>query len=305
MVRPFWSGQIRISLVSFGVKMFPAVEAKNEIHFHQISRKTGERVRHQKVSAGSAGNDEPVETDDIVKGYEYSKGEYIQIEPQELEQLRIASRHTLEVQQFVDIHELDMALLEKPYFVLPENDMQAEAFGVVRKALQQTAVMGLGKIAVGGRESLIAIGAPADEKLAGMMAYTMRFPAELRSASEYFAGMKTTNIDQEHLSLAEELIKRKTSKFIPEHFKDEYETALRELIDAKLKNLSLPQEQQPVSRGNVIDLMDALRRSVNQPDEKKPAVRATSSEAKKPPQKHGLELMQSASKAAGKRRKSA
>jgi len=285
--------------------MFPAVEAKNEIHFHQISRKTGERVRHQKVSAGSAGNDEPVETDDIVKGYEYSKGEYIQIEPQELEQLRIASRHTLEVQQFVDIHELDMALLEKPYFVLPENDMQAEAFGVVRKALQQTAVMGLGKIAVGGRESLIAIGAPADEKLAGMMAYTMRFPAELRSASEYFAGMKTTNIDQEHLSLAEELIKRKTSKFIPEHFKDEYETALRELIDAKLKNLSLPQEQQPVSRGNVIDLMDALRRSVNQPDEKKPAVRATSSEAKKPPQKHGLELMQSASKAAGKRRKSA
>src|ERR1035437_5498487 len=102
MTRPFWSGHIQISLVSFGVKLFPATEAKSEIRFHQISRKSGERVRHQKVSAS---DDAPVEKDDIVKGYEYSKGEYIQIDPEEIEHLRIASRHNLEIQQFVDIGE--------------------------------------------------------------------------------------------------------------------------------------------------------------------------------------------------------
>src|SRR5277367_6249611 len=129
--RPFWSGHIQISLVSFGVKLFPATEAKSEIRFHQLSRKTGERIRHQKVS----GDEGPVEKSDIVKGYEYRKGEYISIEPEEIENLRIPSPHNLVVTQFVDAGELDPAFFEKPYFVVPEDDVQAEAFAVVRKAL--------------------------------------------------------------------------------------------------------------------------------------------------------------------------
>ena len=299
MARPFWSGHIQISLVSFGVKLFPAVEAKSEIHFHQISRKAGERIRHQKVSASG---EEQVENDDIVKGYEYSKGEYIQIEPSEIAELRIASRSAIEIQQFVDIEELDPVLFEKPYFVLPENDAQADAFAVVHKALQQTRKAGLGKIAVGGREHLIAISAPSDAKLAGMMGYFLRYAEEIRDAGEYFSEVKTGKVDEDQLDLAKELIKRKTKTFDPSKFTDDYEVALRELVDAKLKHIPLP-KQQAAPRGKVIDLMDALRRSVKEPPEKKkPVARAGVSAAKVKP---GPRLIQSNAKAADKRRKSA
>lgn len=300
MVRPFWSGQIQISLVSFDVKLFPATEAKSEIRFHQISRKNGERVRHQKVSAS---DDALVEKDDILKGYEYSKGEYIQIEPKEIENLRIASRHNLEIQQFVSLDELDPALYEKPYFVVPESDSQDEAFAVVRKALQETGKAGLGKIAISGREHLMAVAAPADDKLPGLIAYTLRFAAELRSASAYFSGIKSPAIDKEQLSLARELIQRKTGKFDPAKFTDNYESALRELIDAKLKHIPIPAEQKPAARGKVVNLMDALRRSVNPSSGKKSPARAAKT-TQKPP-KHGLTLLQANAKGADKRRKSA
>jgi DNA end-binding protein Ku len=299
MARPFWSGHIQISLVSFGVKLFPAVEAKSEIRFHQISRKTGERVRHQKVSAS---DEEPVENDDIVKGYEYSKGEYIQIEPSEIAELRIASRSVIDLQQFVDIEELDPALFEKPYFVLPENNAQADAFAVVHKALQQTRKAGLGKIAVGGREHLIAIAAPSDTKLAGLMGYFLRYAEELRDAAEYFSEVKTGKVDEDQLALAKELIKRKTKAFDPQKFTDDYEVALRELVDARLKHIPIPR-QQAAPRGKVIDLMDALRRSVKEPPEKKkPVLRAEVGSAR---EKRGPRLIHSRAGAQDKRRKSA
>ena len=299
MARPFWSGQVRISLVSFGVKLFPATEAKSEIHFHQIDRKTGERVRHHKVSEG---DDAPVEKEDIVKGYEYRKGQYVQIEPKEIEHLRIPSRHTLEVEQFVDIDVLDPALFEKPYFVVPENDAQAEAFAVVREALRESKKAALGKIAFGGREHLLAISAPSDPKLPGMMAYTLRYAEELRKPAQYFSGVKTPAIDKEQLSLARELIERKAGKFNPDKFTDNYEAALRELVKAKLKNLPLPVEEKPEPRGKVISLVDALRRSVHGQDEKKPSTRESTH---KPASKHGLHVVGFRSRHSEKRRKSA
>jgi DNA end-binding protein Ku len=302
MARPFWSGQIQISLVSFGVKLFPATEAKSEIRFHEISRKSGERVRHQKVSDTE---NVPVGKSDIVKGYEYSKGEYIQIDPKEIEQLRIASRHTLEIQQFVDLNDLDPGLFEKPYFVLPEKDSQAEAFAVVRKALQDTKKAGLGKIALGGREHLMAISAPSDAKLGGLMAYTLRYAAELRSAAEYFSEVKSPTVNSEQLSLAKELIQRKAGKFDPSKFTDNYEAALHELIDAKLKHVPLPKENKPAARAKVVNLMDALRRSVNPPIEKKPPARTATGKGRERASKHGLTLVQSGAKGPDKRRKSA
>ena len=304
LARPFWSGQIRISLVSFGVKLFPATEAKSEIHFHQIDRKTGERVRHQKVSEG---DDAPVGKEDIVKGYEYSKGHYVQIEPGEIEHLRIPSRHTLDMQQFVNIDDLDPAYFEKPYFVLPENDAQAEAFAVVREALRESKKAGLGKIAMAGREHVMAIAAPSDPKLAGMMAYTLRYAEELRNPAEYFAEVKQPRLDDEQLSLAKELIQRKAGKFDPRKFTDTYEAALRELVEAKLKHLPLPLEKKPAPRGKVINLMDALRRSVQGQDaethqeKKRPAHHGT----RKPAAKHGLHVVASRSSHAAKKRKSA
>ena len=271
MARPYWSGQIQISLVNFGVKLFPAVEAKSEIHFHQISKKTGERVRHQKVSGAGAGDEEPVEKDDIVKGYEYRKGEYVQIDPKEIANLRIPSRRTLALEQFVDLSELPPAYFEKPYFMTPDNDSQAEAFATVRKALAQTHKAGLGKIAMSGREHVMAVTAPEDESLPGLMAYELRYEEELRKPEEYFKGIKTPSVAGESLELAKELIKRKSGKFHPEKFKDEYEAALREMIEAKMKNLPLPKEEKPAARGKVVNLMDALRASVDGRAKKTPA----------------------------------
>src|ERR1700739_177562 len=136
MARPYWAGLIQISLVSFGVSLYTATESKSQITFHQISRSTGERIRHQKVLASAVEGEEPasaVGKDEIVKGYEYSKGQYVIIEPSELENLRIPSKHTIEVSQFVDRDELNPEYVEKPYFVVPQNDLQAEAFAVVRE----------------------------------------------------------------------------------------------------------------------------------------------------------------------------
>ncbi len=303
MARPFWSGHLQISLVSFGINLIPATEAKSEIRFHQIDRRTGERIRHQKVSSE---DEEPVEKGDIVKGYEYSKGEYIQLEPSEIEQLRIASRHTIELEQFVSAEELDPAYFEKPYFVLPENAAQGEAFAVVREALEETKRAGLGKIALGGRERLVAVTAPKDPKLRGMMAYTLRFSEELRDATEYFEDIKTHKVDPDQLTLARELIKKKSSKFEPDKFTDNYEAALRELIDAKLKHVTPPRQHDREPRGKAINLMDALRRSVGeQTSRKKPVVRADGKPASERVGKSGLRLMHSSLRGAAKRRKSA
>jgi DNA end-binding protein Ku len=271
MVRPYWTGQIQISLVSFGVKLFPATEANSEIHFHQLSRKTGERIRHQKVS----GEEGPVDNNDIVKGYEYRKGEYVTIEPDEIKNLRILSRYTLEITQFVDVEEIDPEFFEQPYFVVAENDVQAEAFAVVRKALQITHKVALGKIAFGGREHLVAVSAPSDDKLAGMMAYTMRYAEELRNPADYFADIKKATVDEDQLSLAKELIKRKTAKFNPEKFKDEYEAALRKMVKGKVQHAPIPQDEPVRKSAKVINLMDALRKSVQRDPSPAPKKKAT------------------------------
>ncbi len=287
MARPYWSGQIQISLVSFGVKLFPATESKSEIHFHQLSRKTGERVKHQKVS----GDEGPVEKQDIVKGYEYRKGEYVSIEPEEIENLRIPSRHNLEVTQFVDVDEVDPSYFEKPYFVVPENDVQAEAFAVVRKALQSTKKVALGKIAFGGREHLVAISAPGDDKQAGMMAYTMRYAEELRDPADYFGDIKRVAVDEDQLALAKELIKRKAAKFAPDKFKDEYEAALRKMVEAKVEHAPVAEEEEPAPKSaKVINLMDALRKSV-QGDQAQGAAAKKKGPGKAAEAKKGLSLV--------------
>jgi DNA end-binding protein Ku len=295
MPRPYWSGQIQISLVSFAVKLFVATESKGELHFHQISRKTGERVRHQKVlaSAMDAAPDEAgaaVEKSDIVKGYEYSKGQYVTIEPEEMEHLRVPSKHTVEISQFVNLDELAPEYLEKPYFVVPDNDLQAEAFAVVRQALAKTKKAALGKIAFGGREHVLAITAAPGDDARGMMAYTMRYQEELRDPAEYFRDIKKVAINEDSLELAETLIKKKAAKFDPSKFVDGYEAALKELVEAKVNHAPIPKDEAPAPRkANVVNLMDALRKSLGD----KPAREGHAEPKKKtaPAAKKGIALV--------------
>ena len=262
MARPYWSGQLQISLVSFGVSLFPATEPASEIALHQIDRKTGERIRHKNV----AEDRESVDRADIVKGYEVSKGEYVLLEPDEIAHLRIPSKKTLQIVQFVDTAEIDLTFFEKPYFVVPQNDAQAQAFAVIQKALRETGKAGLGEVAFAGREHLIALLPPNNPKSRGLMAYTLRYAAELRDATEYFSDIKEQSIDKDQLALAKELIRRSTAKFNPSKFVDDYEVALRELIDAKKEHHPIPQEEKAPKRAKVINLMDALRKSLDHPE---------------------------------------
>ena len=335
MARPYWSGKIQISLVSFGVKLFVATEAASDIHFHQIDRRTGERVRHQNVSASAIERapDEaadPVHKSNIVKGYEYSHGRYVTIEPDELAHLRVPSKRTMDVAQFVDFDSIDPAFFEKPYFVVPEDDTQAEAFLTIRQALIDTNKIALSRIAFGGREHVVAIApavphtsqqasksakpsksskskSPKSEAAAhpGLMAYTLRYAAELRDPANYFAAIKPHEINADSLSLAKELIQRKAADFDPTQFTDGYEAAVKELVDAKLKNAPIPREEPaPRTRGKVIHLMDALRKSVSDTkssDTKSADTKSTSTPAAtKSASRKGPTLIKSAAKSPAK-----
>ena len=285
MPRPYWSGRIQVSLVSFGVQLFTATESKSAISFHQISRSTGERVRHQKVLESSVekysdGPAVPVEKDEIVKGYEYQKGQYVIIEPSELENLKVPSKHTIEVTQFVEANELLPEYIEKPYFVVPEKD-SVEAFTVIRKALQKTGRVAIGKVSFSGREHVVAI-APSEPR--GMIAYTLRYQAELRDHKDYFRDIKEVSIRPDELDLAESLIAKRTAKFDPSKFVDGYEVALKELVDAKVNHLPVPKDETPKARNhNVVNLMDALRKSVAEDrvrSQKKPVASERSADRK-------------------------
>jgi DNA end-binding protein Ku len=308
MARPYWTGRIQVSLVSFGVQLFVATESKSQISFHQISRTTGERVRHQKVleravDSGSETAAATVGKDEIVKGYEHRKGEYILIEPSELENLKVPSKHTIEVSQFVELDELLPEYIEKPYFVVPENDSQAEAFAVIRKALQKTGKVAIGKVSFSGRENIVAVRPAGDEAHGGMMAYTLRYSNELRNEREYFLDLKGVEINEESLELAETLIAKKSTKLDLSTFEDGYAVALKELIDAKINNLPVPKDEVAEPRGNVVNLMDALRKSLSGADggsgkrvPKKPAA-SVKAEPKK-----GIGLVKSSSKVPAKRK---
>jgi DNA end-binding protein Ku len=281
MARPYWSGQIQISLVQFGVSLYTATESKSQISFHQISRSTGERIRHQKVLQSAAETDDAasaVGKDDIVKGYEYSKGQYVTIEPSELDNLRVPSKHTIAVSQFVNLSELNPEYFEKPYFVVPENDAQTEAFAVVRQALLNAGKAAVGKVAFSGREHIVAL-APAGPESRGLMAYTLRYQTELRNADDYFREIKDTSINEDALEMAEALITRKTARFDLGKFEDGYETAVRELVEAKMKHLPVPVDEAPKPQpGKIVNLMDALRKSIGSD-----AAPARSVAGKKPP----------------------
>jgi DNA end-binding protein Ku len=205
-----------------------------------------------------------VDRSDIVKGYEYEKGKYAIIEPAELKNLRLAGKKTIEISQFAKAGEIDPALYEKPYFVMPKPGPQAAAFHVVRQSMAERGMVGVGEIVFSGRQHLMTLAAPHDPKQPGMMLYTLRFSAELRNAAEYATITESTQADTTQLALAKQLIDAYTEPFQIAKFKDHYEEALRELVDAKLNNLPAPEPEVEKKAPKVIDLMEALRKSVAQ-----------------------------------------
>lgn len=266
MARPYWQGSIQISLVSAQVSLFPASNSARSIEFHQIDRNTGERVHHQNVVSSDRNDDDaeakPLEKHDIVKGYEYEKDKYVAIDPEEIKQLRLKSQKTLEVVQFVDLAEVDLEFFEKPYYVVPKDNAQAKVLAILRKALSDSKTIGLGEITFSGREHLVAIAAPVNDEVRGLMLYVMRYEEELRNPKEYYADVTDAKVDEKQLTLAKQLIESYRAPFDATKFKDDYEAALRELVEAKMAGRKPPTPDKEPKRGKVIDLMEALKRSV-------------------------------------------
>jgi DNA end-binding protein Ku len=274
--RPSWSGSIQISLVSIAVKIFPATNPGKQIEFHQIDRKTHKRVHHQNVDeSGEVGKA------DIVKGFEYAKDKYIEIDPEELKALRLPTATTMPIKQFVKVEELPPGLFDRPYFVVPNDDVQAKALSIMREALAQTTTFGIGEIAFSGREHLVAIGAPLDSKQKGLMLYTLRYEEELRNPKSLLAGVKEAYVDSDELSLAKQLINGKMSRFDLSTYKNDYEAAVKKLVDAKRKGKPLPVPEPEATATKVISIMDALRSSLGEGKKSKTSTKARKASRRK------------------------
>jgi DNA end-binding protein Ku len=280
--RPSWRGQIRLALVSIPVEIYPATKAGKSIAFHQVHEPSGQRVRYEKVVPGIG----PVDRDEILKGYEVEKGEYVLLEPEEIEKVKLESRKTLELTQFVNLTDIDPIYYDKPYYVVPADDLAEEAFIVLRDALRKAGKVGIGQLAMRGQEYVVSL-KPCGR---GMVLETLRYADEVNKASSYFRDIGDAKPDPDLLELASALIDKKASDFDASEFENRYIEALKSLIAEKQKKkgkriIQDDSPDKPTKESNVIDLMAALKKSIEggpgakKAPAKKPAAR------KAPPKK--------------------
>lgn len=282
VLRPYWSGNLRLSLVTLPVNVYSALNRSRQIPLKEIYRKTGERVHRLNVTEDGT----EVERDEIIKGYEVQKGQYVLIETDEIKDLKIPSSRTLDIVQFVPAEEIDDLYFDTPYFVAPQKDADEQTFAVIRDALRHSKTTGIGQLAIAGRERLCTI-RPCGS---GLILQTLRYEDELRDSDPYFDDITEKAAASEELDLARELIKRKTAKFDPGRFHDHYREALQELIEAKVENREPVAVENDQPAAKVINLMDALRKSLKEPpprpNEVKPKGK-TPAKRKKSPAKTG------------------
>jgi DNA end-binding protein Ku len=253
--RAYWKGFLRLSLVTIGVEIYNAVETKADISFRQIHKPSGKRVNYQKVVQGVG----KIENDDIVKGYEVDKDTYVVLDPEEIDAVKLESKKTIDLVQFVDARDIDYRYFERPYFVAPTDELSGEGYVVIRDALRKTGKVGLAQITISGREWLVAI-APLED---GLVMEMLRYAEELRQPADFFDEVPGAKPDREMVDLAVQLIEKKASAFRPEKFEDHYATALRTLIKDKLKGRKIvAHEDERPKGGNIVDLMEALKKSV-------------------------------------------
>lgn len=277
--RAYWQGQLRLALVSIPVELYSATQAGAKISFRQIHEPSGKRISYDKVVSGIG----PVDRDEIVKGYEISKGNYVLLDNEEIEAVKIESKRTLELVQFVDAGEIDPLYFEKPYYVAPRDELAEEAFIVLREALRAANKVGLGQLSVRGAEKLVAV-KPCGK---GLLLETLRYADEVRKGQSFFGEIGDDEPDEDLLDLATSLIDKKTAPFDASEFEDRYAQALRKLIDTKAKakdgkRIVEDAEEPAATGGNVIDLMAALKKSVAaEKGTGKPAKGAAKSTARK------------------------
>ncbi|MGN6620265.1 MAG: Ku protein [Sphingomonas sp.] len=275
--RAYWQGQIRLALVSIPVEIYTATKSGANVSFRQIHEPSGKPIHYEKVVTGVG----PVDADEIMKGYEFSKGEYVLLDQDEIDAVKLESKKTLELTQFVDAGEIDVLYYEKPYFVVPADDLAEEAFIVLREALRKTKKVGLGQLAMRGREYVVSL-KPCGR---GMVLETLRYADEVNKAQGYFRDIPDDKPDPDLLDLAETLIEKKTAPFHPQEFHDRYVDALKGLIERKRKSKTGKKIIEDKNEGggrsgsNVVDLMAALKKSLDKPGAKPAAKKAPAKKA--------------------------
>ena len=234
--RAYWKGYLKLSLVSCPISLFPATSEREKISFHQLNKETGNRIRYRKVDFETG---DEVEQADIIKGYEVTKGEYIELDPEELEAVAIESKRTIEIEEFVPKAEIDEIYMRDPYYIVPDGEVGQQAFAVIREAIRKEGMVALGKVVFTSREHVIAL--EAREK--GLMGITLRYPYEVRKQDEYFDVIEDEKVPKDMLELAMHIVDTKRGKFEPLKFKDEYEDALQELLKKKQKGEKIERAQ--------------------------------------------------------------
>lgn len=281
--RPIWKGQLRLSLVSIPVEMFTATKSGAKPSFRQIHEPTGKPIHYEKVVDGVG----PVEKDEIRKGFEYEKGDYVLLTDDEIDAVKLETRKTLELVQFVDEDEIPPMYFDTPYFLTPADELAEDAFRVVRDALRKAKKVGLGQLALRGKEYLVSI-KPCGK---GILLETLHYEDELKKSDSFFSDIPAKSADDDLLDVATALIEKKTEKFDPRAFKDHYQAALRELIQRKLKSkgrriTAEVEEPSHSPRGdNVVDLMAALKKSLEGGKSKPAATPARKAATKAAPRK--------------------
>jgi DNA end-binding protein Ku len=252
--RPYWSGQIRISLVAFSVTLNSALRKGSQVPLHELDRKSGERIHHQNVTEDGT----EVDHDDIVKGFETDKDQYVVIEQEEIDEIKLPSSDTLEIDAFVDVSSIPVIRFERPYFVLPDGKDAREIYAVIHQALLKSGKAGIGQIAMRGREELCAV-IPVE---GGLILETLRYNAELQTSDDIFPDLGTKKLKSDYVDLANQLIKKNTHEPHFEKFHDHYHEALLELIKAKKAHRKPKYPKATKPTGKVIDFADALRKSL-------------------------------------------
>lgn len=264
--RALWKGQLRLSLVSIPVELYSATRSAAKISFRQIHKPSGKRIRYEKTVQGIG----PVDTDDIVKGYEVGDDEYILIDPDEIDAVKLETKKTLELVQFVGACEIAPIYFDKPYYLVPTDDLAEDAYRVVRDALRASDKVGIGQVTLRGKEYLAAVRPCGD----GLLLETLHYADELRDAEPMFSQIEDAKSDKDLLEVATTLIERKTAPFDAASYSDSYADALRDLLEAKQKNKKTPRVSTSGDEGdskgdNVVDLMTALKESVKSAEKKK------------------------------------
>jgi DNA end-binding protein Ku len=224
--RAYWKGYLKLSLVSCPIALFPATSEREKISFHQINKNTGHRIKYQKIDAESG---DEVESADIIKGYQVGKGEYLEIEPEELEAIAIESKRTIDIDEFVPRKEIDELYFNSPYYIVPDGQVGQQAFAVIREAIRQEGMVAIGKVVFTSREHVIALEARGK----GLLGVTLRYPYEVRKEAEYFDDIPDEKLPKDMLDLAKHIVDSKKAEWKPDRFEDQYEDALKELLKKK------------------------------------------------------------------------